>query len=179
MAFRLFKHEQLTIRNFAVKTYTRFLSQCDISVHRSTQIPPTDRGMTCFIAFDYLQEAAKSLEDCLRELCRDVDLTKHLPHNVLSQPNFHFLDPFEAESLLGVCIYLIKVVIPTFSVSENKIVSSICDVPVFSVTATKLHPVASCLLLFRLSIVSRSPGLLSANCLQRSVQVHRLQSHSP
>ena len=53
--------------------------------------------------------AVDSLHEILLQLCRDVDLTQDLSHSAFRQLSFKYLDPFEAESLLGVCIYLIKV----------------------------------------------------------------------
>ena len=107
--FHLFKHEQLTIRNMAVKTYTRYLSQCNISV----RLHLLKLNLFCVLIFGqlllFLQVAVDSLHEILLQLCRDVDLTQDLPHLAFCQLSFKYLDPFEAESLLGVCIYLIKV----------------------------------------------------------------------
>jgi len=73
-----------------------------------------------FTKIDYLfvcyQEAFLAFQDVIQRLCKDVidtpqcnGSTVSLPHVAVLRSDFKFLQASQAEGLLGVCVFLIKV----------------------------------------------------------------------
>ena len=44
------------------------------------------------------------------QLCEGLhSADRKLPHQAISQTNFKFIDPYKAESLISICVYLVEV----------------------------------------------------------------------
>ena len=58
------------------------------------------------------QEALTSFTEAVTRLCHGTDISleqSSLPHLDVLKRDYRFLNAYEAEGLLGVCVYLIKV----------------------------------------------------------------------
>ncbi|XP_030831113.1 uncharacterized protein LOC764251 isoform X2 [Strongylocentrotus purpuratus] len=102
IVYPLLAHQQLSVRECAIKAFTSFLSKCEFQEALSSfsdAISRLDQG-------SHLLSSSNS--DTQGRPCYQV------PHQAVLKKDFKFLNAYEAEGLLGVCLYLVKHIPPGF-----------------------------------------------------------------
>ncbi|XP_031558056.1 uncharacterized protein LOC116294568 isoform X2 [Actinia tenebrosa] len=96
--YSLLAHPQLSIRDQATKAFSSILSRCEF------------------------QQAFSAFQEVVHRLCKGIQETSkskennttELPHMAVLRSEFKFLEAYEAEGLLGVCVFLIKHIPPGY-----------------------------------------------------------------
>ncbi|XP_041455254.1 uncharacterized protein LOC121408020 isoform X2 [Lytechinus variegatus] len=101
IVYPLLAHQQLSVRECAIKAFTTFLSKCEFQE-----------------ALSSFSEAISRLDQgshLLSSQSKTEDRPHHqVPHQAVLKKDFKFLNAYEAEGLLGVCLYLVKHIPPGF-----------------------------------------------------------------
>ncbi|KAK3746389.1 hypothetical protein QZH41_018199, partial [Actinostola sp. cb2023] len=95
--YSLLAHSQLSIRDQATNAFSSILSRCEFQ--------------EAFFAFqDVISRLCKGIIDCPQSEGNTI----LLPHVAVLRSDFKFLKAYEAEGLLGVCVFLIKHIPPGY-----------------------------------------------------------------
>ncbi|XP_071494032.1 uncharacterized protein [Diadema antillarum] len=107
IVYPLLAHPQLSVRECAIKGFTSFLSRCEFQEALASFSTAISRlGQESSILS---REATSSP---IQKKTASVGQSMSLPHYAVLSKDFKFLNAYEAEGLLGVCLYLIKHIPP-------------------------------------------------------------------
>ncbi|XP_078607662.1 uncharacterized protein LOC144879770 isoform X1 [Branchiostoma floridae x Branchiostoma japonicum] len=161
----LLAHAQLSIREHATKAYSSYLSRCEF------------------------REALSSFREVMSHLCRDCQpetqaAEQHslLPHLAVLRKEYSFMDAYEAEGLLGVCVFLVKHIPPGFMLPSWPYYFSTFNLYLMHPAST-VRQATSQVFKYLVAKDCNNPTLLKlvlqGLCADWSVDLQSLEGHSP
>ncbi|KAI8504645.1 hypothetical protein Bbelb_177630 [Branchiostoma belcheri] len=160
----LLAHAQLSIREHATKAYSSYLSRCEF------------------------REALSSFREVMSHLCRDsrpeAEAAEQvpLPHLAVLRREYSFMDAYEAEGLLGVCVFLVKHIPPGFMLPSWPYYFSTFNLYLMHPAST-VRQATSQVFKYLVAKDCNNPTLLKlvlqGLCADWSVDLQSLEGHSP
>ncbi|XP_035680046.1 uncharacterized protein LOC118418298 isoform X2 [Branchiostoma floridae] len=160
----LLAHAQLSIREHATKAYSSYLSRCEF------------------------REALSSFREVMSHLCRDSQPETQaaeqsiLPHLAVLRKEYSFMDAYEAEGLLGVCVFLVKHIPPGFMLPSWPYYFSTFNLYLMHPAST-VRQATSQVFKYLVAKDCNNPTLLKlvlqGLCADWSVDLQSLEGHSP